>query len=62
MMATDQVVEEQVTATEDAEESFFMDIDILQNHGINVADIKKLKQAGICTVKGIQMNTKKKLV
>ena len=34
---------------------------MLQNHGINVADIKKLKAAGICTVKGIQMVTKKKL-
>ncbi|KAK2156631.1 hypothetical protein LSH36_208g01046 [Paralvinella palmiformis] len=42
-------------------EAFFQDIDILQNHGINVADIKKLKSAGICTVKGIQMSTKKKL-
>jgi len=37
------------------------DIELLQNHGINVADIKKLKAAGICTVKGIQMVTKKKL-
>ncbi|XP_045766920.1 meiotic recombination protein DMC1/LIM15 homolog isoform X2 [Maniola jurtina] len=43
------------------EESFFQDVDILQKHGINVADIKKLKGAGICTIKGIQMSTKKKL-
>ncbi|KOB66635.1 Uncharacterized protein OBRU01_20953 [Operophtera brumata] len=45
----------------DEEESFFQDVDILQKHGINVADIKKLKGAGICTIKGIQMSTKKKL-
>ena len=32
------------------EESFFQDIDLLQNHGINVADIKKLKTAGILLV------------
>ena len=28
------------------------DIELLQNHGINVADLKKLKAVGICTVKG----------
>lgn len=27
----------------------------------NVADIKKLKSSGICTIKGIQMCTRKKL-
>ena len=59
-MATDQVVEEVITNNVDVEESFFLDIDLLQNHGINVTDIKKLKQAGVCTVKGIQMNTKKR--
>ncbi|XP_035224821.1 meiotic recombination protein DMC1/LIM15 homolog isoform X1 [Stegodyphus dumicola] len=46
---------------EEEEESFFQDIDLLQNHGINVADIKKLKTSGICTIKGLQMTTKKKL-
>lgn len=45
----------------DEEEIFFQDVDTLQKHGINVADIKKLKGAGICTIKGIQMTTKKKL-
>lgn len=59
-MATDQAVEE-VTIEEDTDESFFQDLDILQNHGINAADIKKLKQAGICTVKGVKMTTRKKL-
>ena len=53
---------EQAQATVyEEEESFYQDIELLQNHGINVADIKKLKAAGICTVRGIQMVTKKKL-
>jgi len=43
------------------EDNFYQDIELLQNHGINVADIKKLKSAGICTVRGIQMVTKKRL-
>ncbi|WP_411023846.1 helix-hairpin-helix domain-containing protein, partial [Salmonella sp. s51228] len=34
---------------------------MLQNSGINVADLKKLKSAGICTVKGVLMTTRKKL-
>ena len=37
------------------------DVDMLQSHGINVADIKKLKGAGICTIKGILMTTVKRL-
>ncbi|XP_078286503.1 meiotic recombination protein DMC1/LIM15 homolog isoform X2 [Rhinoraja longicauda] len=56
----DQVVDEEVSIQDD-EESFFQDIDLLQKHGINVADIKKMKTAGICTVKGIQMTTRKAL-
>ena len=48
-------------ATHGQDEDFYQDIELLQNHGINVADIKKLKTAGICTVRGIQMITKKKL-
>lgn len=56
----DQALEDNISEN-DEEESFFQDVDILQKHGINVADIKKLKSAGICTVKGIQMSTKKKL-
>ena len=39
----------------------FQDIDLLQQHGINVADIKKLQAVGICTVKGIMMTTKKRM-
>ncbi|KAK2711571.1 meiotic recombination protein DMC1/LIM15 homolog [Artemia franciscana] len=57
----DQVVEEIVPDILDEEESYFQDIDCLQSHGINVADLKKLKSVGICTVKGVQMNTKKRL-
>ncbi|PRD21872.1 UNVERIFIED_CONTAM: Meiotic recombination DMC1/LIM15-like protein [Trichonephila clavipes] len=45
----------------DEEESFFQDVDLLQEQGINVADIKKLKTSGICTIRGLQMTTKKKL-
>lgn len=56
----EQAVEGNVSENED-EESFFQDVDILQKHGINVADLKKLKAVGICTIKGIQMSTKKKL-
>lgn len=37
------------------------DIDSLQKHGINLQDIKKLKMAGICTVRGVQMTTRKRL-
>ena len=57
MLSEQQLQPEQI----EEEESFYRDIEELQNHGINVADIKKLKSAGICTVKGIQMVTKKKL-
>lgn len=56
----DQALDDNVSDV-DEEESFFQDVDILQKHGINVADIKKLKASGICTIKGIQMCTKKKL-
>uniref|UniRef100_A0A8C6P8Y9 Meiotic recombination protein DMC1/LIM15 homolog n=1 Tax=Nothobranchius furzeri TaxID=105023 RepID=A0A8C6P8Y9_NOTFU len=59
-VAEDQVVEDE-TSFQDDDESFFQDIDLLQKHGINMADIKKLKSVGICTVKGIQMTTRKAL-
>ncbi|KAI8356088.1 meiotic recombinase Dmc1 [Choanephora cucurbitarum] len=41
---------------------FYTEIDELQMHGIGVADIQKLKAAGICTVRGAQMMTKKALL
>ncbi|KAL1451472.1 hypothetical protein WDU94_005848 [Cyamophila willieti] len=51
-----------VTEDEDeGEEEFFQDVDILQNFGINVADIKKLKSVGLCTIKGVQMTTRRKM-
>ncbi|XP_061822135.1 meiotic recombination protein DMC1/LIM15 homolog isoform X2 [Nerophis lumbriciformis] len=59
-MSEDQVVEDDATF-QDEEESFFQDLDLLQKHGINMADIKKLKLVGICTVRGIQMTTRKAL-
>ncbi|KAL4686107.1 hypothetical protein H8959_001704 [Pygathrix nigripes] len=59
-MKEDQVVAEE-PGFQDEEESSFQDIDLLQKHGINVADIKKLKSVGICTIKGIQMTTRRAL-
>ncbi|XP_067939107.1 meiotic recombination protein DMC1/LIM15 homolog [Watersipora subatra] len=61
MLQGDQVVEEFDQDDLDDDESFFQDIDMLQSQGINAADLKKLKQAGICTVKGVQMTTRKRL-
>ena len=43
-------------------QAFFQDIDELQKAGINAADISKLKAAGVCTVKGVQMCTRKLLL
>ena len=60
-MAVSAQGDRQSQAVYEDEENFFQDIELLQSHGINVADIKKLKTAGICTVRGIQMVTKKKL-
>ena len=37
------------------------DLDVLQTRGIGALDIKKLKEAGIFTVKGVLMTTRKKL-
>ncbi|XP_024940944.1 meiotic recombination protein DMC1/LIM15 homolog [Cephus cinctus] len=51
----------QIRSVEESEEETFQDVEMLQSHGINVADIKKLKSVGICTIKGIQMHTKKRL-
>ena len=46
---------------EEEDDAFFQDIELLQNHGINVADLKKLKSVGVCTIKGAQMMTKRRL-
>jgi meiotic recombination protein DMC1 len=54
-----------VPVTDEAEadevEASFDSIERLQQAGINIADIKKLKEAGICTVGAVLMETKKKL-
>lgn len=46
----------------EAEDKAFISIDKLQDHGINAGDINKLKQAGVCTVKGLLMITKKEIL
>uniref|UniRef100_A0A0R3RQQ7 Meiotic recombination protein DMC1/LIM15 homolog n=1 Tax=Elaeophora elaphi TaxID=1147741 RepID=A0A0R3RQQ7_9BILA len=63
MQMMEQVVPRQDDQTElnDYEMSFYQDVELLQSHGINVADIKKLLAVGICTVKGIMMTTRKRL-
>ena len=38
-----------------SDEPSYIQIDKLEQHGINVADINKLKQAGICTVMAVLM-------
>ncbi|KAG0419893.1 Meiotic recombination protein DMC1/LIM15 like protein [Dictyocoela roeselum] len=43
------------------EEKMILPIEDLQNHGIGMPDILKLKQAGICTLKGVYMLNKKTL-
>ena len=54
-MATAQRSDEQV-------DSGMLDITELSKHGINAADITKLKGAGVCTVKGLQMTPKRNLL
>lgn len=44
------------------EETFFQDLEALLDHGIATADIQKLKKAGVNTIKGVQMTTRKKLM
>jgi meiotic recombination protein DMC1 len=44
------------------EEHAFNEIDRLQAHGINVADLNKLRSAGLCTVLGVLMTTRKDLI
>jgi hypothetical protein len=57
-----ETVEETVATAEGIEEeneAAANPIDMLQDHGINVAEIKKLKDAGIYTIKGLMMSTHK---
>ncbi|KAJ1555976.1 Meiotic recombination protein dmc1 [Cladochytrium tenue] len=63
MLAEDQVVADaDVLQDEDADEfQDFMEIDKLQGMGINAADITKLKQAGLQTIRSVQMTTVRNL-
>ncbi|KAM0747120.1 meiotic recombination protein DMC1, partial [Meredithblackwellia eburnea MCA 4105] len=47
--------------THHPQESFFIDVDALQDHGINAQDIQKLKIAGYATVLGVIQATRKSL-
>lgn len=53
--------EASVSGIEEGEQTY-VSIDRLQEHGVNVADIAKLKAGGICTVKGLLMATKKEIL
>lgn len=46
---------------EEVEHINFIEIEKLQEHGINAADIAKLKTSGFCTISSIVMATKKEL-
>ena len=52
--------EEVKTAMEDSQ--IYIPVDNLQSHGINAADITKLRQVGLCTVMSVLMCPKKDLV
>ncbi|KAG1173506.1 hypothetical protein G6F70_005804 [Rhizopus microsporus] len=54
--------QENETTKSSQEQLFYTEIDDLQAHGIGVADITKLKTAGLCTVRGVQMTTKRALL
>ncbi len=48
--------EETMVGTQQEEEEYIVnEIDKLEQHGINMADINKLKAAGICTVMAVLM-------
>ncbi|GMR42386.1 hypothetical protein PMAYCL1PPCAC_12581 [Pristionchus mayeri] len=57
----EQVVHGNEVDDDEDEELDIQDVDQLQQHGINVAEIKKLQAAGICTIKGIMMTTRKRM-
>ncbi|KAH0472509.1 MAG: uncharacterized protein KVP18_004717 [Porospora cf. gigantea A] len=62
MLIESKSVHKQVTATAEHEDSNgFIPIDKLQSLGINVADINKLKSAGLCTVLSVVQSTRKEL-
>lgn len=63
MKSVEQVVPQNgcIGQEDEDEMNFYQDVELLQSHGINVADIKKLQGVGICTIKGIMMTTRKRL-
>ncbi|CAO3615529.1 unnamed protein product [Cunninghamella blakesleeana] len=61
-ISQDQVVGDQsILNEEETMEPFYIEVEELQAHGITIVDINKLKGAGICTISGIQMSTKRAL-
>ncbi|KAJ3038599.1 Meiotic recombination protein dmc1 [Rhizophlyctis rosea] len=56
-----QVVADEELLEEDIENPDFMEVDKLQDAGINSADITKLKTNGITTIRGVQMTTVRNL-
>ncbi|XP_053208860.1 meiotic recombination protein DMC1/LIM15 homolog [Panonychus citri] len=57
-----EIVEDTDTESVVAAEEIAGDVDTLVDFGVNVADLRKLKAAGIYTITGIQMCTRKKLI
>ncbi|KIP10095.1 hypothetical protein PHLGIDRAFT_273037 [Phlebiopsis gigantea 11061_1 CR5-6] len=49
-------------AGDEGDEIYFESIDELQQHGINVQDILKLKAAAINTVSGVTMTTRRQML
>ncbi|XP_066250176.1 meiotic recombination protein DMC1/LIM15 homolog [Euwallacea similis] len=47
---------------EEEEEVAFLDVEMLQEHGVACEDVKQLQKAGINTIKGVQMCTRRKLL
>ncbi|ORZ11878.1 hypothetical protein BCR42DRAFT_97415 [Absidia repens] len=61
----DQVVNDQNNPDSDDEvcdQTFYTEVEELQSQGITMVDINKLKGAGICTISGVQMATKRSLL
>lgn len=58
----DTAVSREVDMADEEEEQPFNDIDMLQEHGINMGDILKLKAAGLCTAISVLMCTKKDML
>lgn len=62
MKAKQLVVESEAELVEDENDFAIHEIEKLQDFGINMADITKLKAAGLCTASSILMATKKELL